>query len=185
MKHFKYQVLLATLIMAVLPLSQASAKRVSISKVYAFGLAASFNDSIVYFTDIQTLENAWVDSKTHFLQSRDTYSYQLREHLGQKLQMPRRTCIVFYNEKLQKLLKKYDKIKRLYTTPKPGRQKFDVRSITSDDFRFEVIDLSDEIALEEEQEAEMESQKKELKAKKKQQKAEKKGKKGNKREKSE
>lgn len=173
------------LIMAALPFVQASAKRVSVPKVYAFGMAASFNDSIVYFTDIQTLDNAWVDSKSRFLQSRDTYSYQLREHLSQKLQMPHRTCIVFFNEKLQKLQKKYDKLKRLYTNPKPGRQQFDVRSLTSADFRFEVIDLSEEIALEEEQEAELESQRKELKAQKKQKKAEKKDHKGGKRGKSE
>ncbi|MBQ8127905.1 MAG: hypothetical protein IJ176_05860 [Prevotella sp.] len=170
MKQFIYQALTAAFILAAIPFAKADAKRVAVPQVYVFGMAASFNDSIVYFTDIQTLANAWVDSKSRFLQSRDIYSYQLREHLAQKLQMPHRTCIVFYAEKLQKLQKKYDKLKRLYANPKPGSQQFDVRSLTTADFRFEVIDLSDEIALEEQQEAELEQQKQELKAQKKQKK---------------
>ena len=29
------------------------------TKVYMFGFAASFNDSTVYFTDVQQLEGAW------------------------------------------------------------------------------------------------------------------------------
>ena len=159
--------MLAALGLAYLSTGTAQAKRVPVPRVYVFGLAASFSDSIVYFTNIQTLENAWIDKKNKFLQSRDTYSYQLREYLGNTQQMPRRTCMVFYDLKRQKLEKKLQKMKRLYVHPKPERPTFDVRYLKDDDFKFEVIDLSEEIAMEEQQEAEYKQMKKEQKAEKK------------------
>ena len=165
MKTIRYALLVA-IIVAALPFSHIAAKRVSVPKIYAFGLAASFSDSIVYFTDIQTLDNAWIDSKNDFLQSRNIYAYQLRAHLAEKQQLPGRTCIIFYDQKSDKLKKKYQKVRRLYTNPKPGSQTYDVRQLTQNDFRFEVIDLSDEIALEAEQEAELETIKKEQKTQK-------------------
>ena len=36
-------------------------------KMYIFGFSASFKNSIVYFTDIQELDSAWIDTKTKFL----------------------------------------------------------------------------------------------------------------------
>ena len=41
------------------------------SDIYAFGFSASFNDSIVYFTDIQLIPNATLERKSHFLENRD------------------------------------------------------------------------------------------------------------------
>lgn len=45
--------------------------------VYAFGVAASFNDSVVYCTEIQVLDSTALD-KNGFLPKRDLYSYQLK-----------------------------------------------------------------------------------------------------------
>lgn len=45
--------------------------------VYAFGISASFTDTVVYFTDIQILDSAKV-SKEGFLAHRELYSYQLK-----------------------------------------------------------------------------------------------------------
>ena len=161
---------MATLIVATMSITNAYAKREQVPHVYVFGMAASFNDSIVFFTDIQTLAGAWVDTKSGFLQSRDQYAYQLREYLAQKLQQEHRTCIIFYNQKRDKLEKKYQKLRRLYTNPKPGSQQFDVRYINDGNFRFEVIDLTDEIAMEEEQAREAEAHMKEIKKARKAQK---------------
>lgn len=41
-------------------------KNKCVPKVYVFGLAASFNDSIVYLTNIQELDSAWIDDKNDF-----------------------------------------------------------------------------------------------------------------------
>mgnify|MGYP006873686016 FL=1 len=48
--------------------------------VYAFGVAASFNDTVVYFTDIQVLDSVKLD-KGGFLPKRDLYTYQLKNYL--------------------------------------------------------------------------------------------------------
>ena len=158
----------------------AEAKRISVPKVYAFGVAASFTDSIVYFTEIQELDNAWIYSKSHFLQNRDTYSYQLRDYLAFKQQIPHRTCIVFYNENRDKLMKKYQKMKVLYTQTKTGRQQFHVRYINTADFQFQVVDLTEEVAAEAANEQEYEEAKAKMKQEKKAEKKAKKNKKSNK-----
>jgi hypothetical protein len=118
----------------------ANAKKMPVPKMYMFGMAASFTDTIVHFTSIQQIDSAWIDTKNDFLLSRNEYSYQLRDYLAQKQEMPQRTCIVVYGKNLKKLEKKYAKIKRLYTAPKKGARKFDVRFLEDADFHFRTID---------------------------------------------
>ena len=66
----------ATLLIAVSMQAKDEMKR-----IYIFGFASSFNDSIVCFTDVQAVDSAWLNSKNHFLVSREDYSYQLRDYL--------------------------------------------------------------------------------------------------------
>lgn len=49
--------------------------------VYAFGVAASFNDSIVYYTDIQVLDSVELD-KNGFLPKRDFIHLPAQELSG-------------------------------------------------------------------------------------------------------
>lgn len=137
--------------------SSATAKNMKVPEMYMFGFAASFNDTIVHFTNIQTLKDAWVDSKTKFLLARDSYSYQLREYLANSANMPHRTCVVVYGDNKAKIAKKYAKMKRLYTYGKDGLPHFDARLIGDKDFAFKVIDMS---AAEEKPEAKPEKQQK-------------------------
>ena len=62
----------------------ASAKNKVVPKIYVFGLSASFNDSIVYFTEIQEIDSAWINDKNSFLLHRNNYSYQLRDYFIEK-----------------------------------------------------------------------------------------------------
>ena len=48
------------------------------TKLYIFGVSMNFTDSLTYMTDIQTLEHAYVDSKTGFMYDRSIYSQQLQ-----------------------------------------------------------------------------------------------------------
>ena len=41
--------------------------KIKCTPIYIFGSAISFTDSLVYITDIQILDSAWVDDKTDFL----------------------------------------------------------------------------------------------------------------------
>ena len=134
-------------------LTTVSARKQPVPHMYMFGLAASFTDTIVHFTNIQELDSVWIDSKNDFLQERDSYSYQLREYLSQNQQMPHRTCIVFYSQKRDKLEKKYQKVMRLYTKSKDGLLHFDVRHLDPEQFHFTTIDLSEYVAQEEAAEA--------------------------------
>ena len=96
-------------VMALGMATTASAKKVVTPKMYIFGMAASFNDSIVYFTNIQELNNVWVEKKHKELDVRALYSQQLREYL-KKQGLQNRTCIVVANTKRAKLEKKFLKI---------------------------------------------------------------------------
>jgi hypothetical protein len=135
-------ILAALLIVAAIVPAVMTAKNVKMPKVYMFGFAASFNDTIVHFTDVQAVDSVWMDSKTHFLLGRENYSNMLRNYLDQQLQMPHRTCIVVANTKRAKLEKKFLKMKKLYTQSKDGKVHFDVKYLGNQDFEFKTIDMS-------------------------------------------
>ena len=129
--------------MAALTATAGLAKSEVAPTMYVFGFAASFNDTIVHFTDVQAVDSAWIDSKTKFLLARDNYSYQLRDYLANQQNLPGRTCVVVYNTNRTKLEKEYLKMKRQYTASrKGGARGYDVRYVNASDFRFATIDLS-------------------------------------------
>lgn len=129
MRSLKYFI---CIIFSIIALSiTVSAKNKCVPKAYVFGVAASFNDSIVYFTDIQELDSAWIDDKSDFLLNRSDYSYQLKNYFEQK-NIPHRTCIVSYALKRKDIDKKYQKIKNKYV--KNGN--INIKYIFSDDFHF-------------------------------------------------
>ncbi len=147
MKHFTYQLLAMLFFMAMIT-TNVTAKRMPLPKMYMFGFAASFNDSTVYFTDIQEVDSAWIETKTNFLLGREYYSNQLRNYLKFR-QQPNRTCIVMFDKKKSKLEKKYLKLKRLYTTSKDGMNHFDVQHLSHQDFSFKAVNMNIEEVAEE------------------------------------
>ncbi|MBO7140984.1 MAG: hypothetical protein J6W19_10485 [Prevotella sp.] len=151
--------------------SGAEAKKSSqVEKIYIFGMAASFTDTIVHFTPIEEIDSAWIDKKM-FLMGREQYSYQLRDYLAQQLLMPQRTCIVVFDKKRKKLEKKYARMLNLYTTPPKKGRSYDVRHIEQQDFRFKSVNMSAVVeqrlqAEEDQKAAEKTSKKKDKKVKK-------------------
>ena len=126
---------IAILFMTLVALGVATttnAKKVVTPRMYIFGMAASFNDSTVYFTNVQELNNVWVEKRHKELDVRQLYSMQLRDYLNnQKIQ--NRTCIVIANEKRSKLEKKFLKLRKLYTQSKDGKVHFDVKYLGDQD----------------------------------------------------
>ena len=143
MKFFKY-LFVAVVALIAFSVTSVSAKEVR-TPVYMFGFAASFNDSTVYFTEIQKIDSAWTDSKNNFLLSRNNYSYQLRDYIQNKLGKQHPTCIVIFNKSQKKCAKKYASIKRKYTTYTKGKKKhtsnYDVKYFNTGDFSFSAIDV--------------------------------------------
>ena len=81
--------------------------------VYVFGLAASFNDSIVYYTEIQVLDSVGLD-KSGFLPKRDLYASQLKGYLEYVLKKPDYTCMIYFSENKKKLEKEASKVQGKY-----------------------------------------------------------------------
>ena len=138
-RHFLTGAALTMLL--ALSYSAAQAKNVVEKKAYMFGFSASFNDSIVYFTTIQEVDSVWFTQKKNMLAGRSNYSNQLREYCNDKLNQPKRTCIVVGNKSLKKVEKKYEKMKKMYTQNKKAT--YDVRFIPEEDFKFVTINLGE------------------------------------------
>lgn len=117
-----------------------SAQNIQVPKAYMFGFVASFNDSTVYFTDIQEVDSVWVTKKKGFLAGKSNYSYQLRNYFAQQRGLPNRTCVVVSSVNRREVEKKYAKMKQQYVVKSKG--KYDVRYLPSSDFRFTKVDMS-------------------------------------------
>jgi len=135
------QVTLAIILMAAGTMN-VQAQNVKVPHAYMFGFVASFNDSTVYFTNIQQVDSVWVTKKKSMLAGRNNYSYQLREFFTQKRNMPNRTCVVVANVNRKKLEKKYIKMKNKYLVK--SKKPYDVRNIAETDFKFQPVDMSNE-----------------------------------------
>ncbi len=81
--------------------------------VYAFGVGASFNDTVVYYTTVQVLDSVVLD-KSGFLPKRDLYTYQLKNYLEMELNKPNYTCMIYFSENKAKLEKEAAKVKNKY-----------------------------------------------------------------------
>ena len=112
MKRILY-LMVAILSMAATVGISAKDDNIKPTKVYCFGVSTSFNDSTVFFTEIQEIDNVWLESKSNFVVGRDNYSYQLRDHLSDK-GYPKRTCIFVCHPTLKKVEKKYNKMKQRF-----------------------------------------------------------------------
>jgi hypothetical protein len=111
--------------------SAFSLKKEHSKPVYAFGIAASFTDTVVYFTDIQVLDSAKV-SKDGFLTHRELYSYQLKNYLEDNQLQQNSTCMIYFSENRKKLEKEETKILSKY---KRGGN-MTVLRVDSEKFRF-------------------------------------------------
>ena len=139
MRYLKY--MLFTLLVSVA--MGAEAKQVQVPHMYVFGFAASFKDSVVYMTEIQDIQKAWYDTKTKFLLGRDNYAAQLKEHFATKMQQRDRVCVVVFAKTMKKAEKKYLKLRKKYIGDAKHPSTYEVRYITTQDFKFETVDLSE------------------------------------------
>ena len=140
MRLLRY-ILLALAITAMLP-NQTQAKSIVAPKGYMFGFIANFSDSVIYITDIQTVDSVWYDHKTKFLLGRSTYSNQLREYFSNTLNQPHRTCIVIFALTRKEIEKKYLKLKKQYTGKYAGR--YDLRTLNENEFHFSPVNMAPE-----------------------------------------
>lgn len=135
------QIALAIAMMAA-GTTNVQAQNVKVPQAYMFGFVASFNDSTVYFTNIQKVDSVWVTKKKKMLAGRNNYSYQLREYFAQQRNLPNRTCVVIANTDRKKVEKKFVKMKNKYLVK--SKKPYDVRNIADSDFKFTAVDMSND-----------------------------------------
>ena len=109
----KYVKILFAIALVFTMCSAFSLKKDHSKPVYAFGISASFTDTVVYFTDIQILDSAKV-SKEGFLAHRELYSYQLKNYLEDNQLQQNSTCMIYFSENRKKLEKEATKILNKY-----------------------------------------------------------------------
>ena len=107
------------------------------AKIYMFGFAASFNDSTVYLTDIQTVNAYLVNNKTKFLANREDYSYQLRNYLQSNGLEAYPTCITMFAENEKDATKKYLKLKERY---EKSKKKYSIKSLKDSQFKYTPVE---------------------------------------------
>lgn len=140
MRLFKLTLLVVAMITVLPTLTQA--KHVVAPRAYMFGFVANFTDSVIYMTDIQTVDSVWYDSKSKFLIGRNNYSSQLRDYFANQLNMPHRTCIAIFALTRKEAEKKYLKMKKQYTTKYAGH--YNVRTLTESEFHFTTVNMAPE-----------------------------------------
>ena len=127
----KYVKILFAIALVFTMCSAFSLKKDHSKPVYAFGISASFTDTVVYFTDIQILDSAKV-SKEGFLSHRELYSYQLKNYLEDNQLQQNSTCMIYFSENKKKLEKEATKILNKYKK----NNRMTVSLIDSDKFHF-------------------------------------------------
>ncbi len=132
MKFTKYFLLL----LLVVIVSGTGAKPLKTNSVYMFGFSASFKDSVIYVTDIQNVQGAWIETKNKFLMGRDNYSLQLDNYLTDSLKQAKRVSMVFFDLKKSKAEKRYIKLMKKY------KKGYEIRYVNAPHFKFEAVDMT-------------------------------------------
>ncbi|MDO5446442.1 MAG: hypothetical protein Q4F34_01510 [Prevotellaceae bacterium] len=119
---------------------QAMAEKTTITSAYAFGVSASFKDSVVYFTPIQNVDSLFMNKKTGFILGRENYSYQLKNYVESTYQQKHRTCVFIYDVKKKNIEKKYNKMLEKYK-----KNNLLIKNIETSDFAFTPVDMSEAV----------------------------------------
>lgn len=114
-------------------------------KVYIFGFASSFADTVAYMTDVQELDSAYLMGNG-FLADRALYSLQFFAHVNEKRGVENPTSAVFFSPKAKTLQKKYQKVKQKYIKD----PSLELVIVPRDEFAFEVEEYMETLVTEEE-----------------------------------
>lgn len=106
MKH------ILSLLLALALAAGVQAAKPKQQRVYLFGFAASFADSVAYITPLAVIDSAYI-GQGGMLVGRTLYSLQLEQYL-EGLGKPHMTCCVYYATKKPKIDKQYAKMVKRY-----------------------------------------------------------------------
>jgi hypothetical protein len=130
MKYFKVIFTVALIFLICSAFSFPFFKKPS-KTVYAFGVSASFKDTIVYFTEIQMLDSVKL-GKDGFLPNRTGYSYELKSYMEDSVHHPSQTCMIFFDKNKKSLQDQEQNLRNLYKIDKS----VSVQTIKNSGFKF-------------------------------------------------
>lgn len=119
--------------MAILCAISTSARETQ-KTVYIYGMAASFNDSTIYITNVQKLDSAYITDKQDLLYGRQDYSGQLKTYMQEQGHHDM-TCITFFATTLKKAQKEYLKLRKRYL----DRHAYIIKSIDPEAFTYRPV----------------------------------------------
>lgn len=99
------------------PKKDKKEKEPEVVRVYMYGVSIDFNDSLVYMTDVQSLDSMIINGDGS-LQNYSSYSLQLKVFLEGTLAENNQTCAVIYSDNKKKLDKLYAKMRKKYMADK-------------------------------------------------------------------
>lgn len=144
MKRIK--TILLVILLGVVLIARAE-KKPTMQPVYIFGVSMSFTDSVAYVTDVVKVDSAWITPKG-FLVDRTLYSLQLEGFVTEHRQSKQSTNAVFFDVKEDKIVKKLNRVKKLYQTNRDVR----LLNIPKAEFTFKAEAYVDPNAIVEEEE---------------------------------
>ena len=103
MNKLKYLLGLISIVLlsSFMPAKEKKDKANEPKRVYMYGVSIDFNDSIVYITDVQHLDDVIINSDGSLF-NYVYYSLQLKTYLEGTLGETNQTCAVIYSEKKKK-----------------------------------------------------------------------------------
>lgn len=104
-------------------------------KMYLFGVAKNYTDSLTYITGIFPLEKVAVNKSTDGVANLEMYSGQLREFFNKQGKLGY-ICATFFSDKDKDIEKQYLKLKKRMLKAKG----MILRVISDTDFKYEYID---------------------------------------------
>lgn len=128
----KILLLTITLLLSATLTLSAKKKQQTAQTVYLYAISASFNDTIVYITDIQTVDNAYMERK-HILGGLQEYVQQVDRYFNAK-GMTRRINTVFFQTKRSKAEKQFVKLRKKYT-----RSDINLQILPQGEFTFKAV----------------------------------------------
>lgn len=105
----KYVRMLLAVVVTFVVCSAFTMKKGGDKPVYVFGVAASFNDTVVYYTSVQLVDSVVLD-KHGFLPQRELYAYQLKNYVEYEQHKPNYTCMIYFSENKSKLEREATKV---------------------------------------------------------------------------
>lgn len=105
--------LMCGIAMLACTMGMAAKNTPEMTRIYMFGFAASFTDSVAYQTDIQQIDSAWLDNHGLLL-DRSLYSLQLQYYIEGQRQRKNATCTVFFNTNRRRLERTWNKVHKRY-----------------------------------------------------------------------